>query len=468
MSKNNEFTNYRLGNIIDAWYFGSLGSKERISQYNSMMKAIKCNNCLARYFKLNEGISMNNNLKKEVLSNNSELFWATYDYNNLKIAMPEYGNDIRKIVDSYLLKNKNKIPKYEKNQLIIHYRLGDFIKDGIIDPNSLINVIKNIPITYSKIEILNGGIYHQLENLNKYKLISINILEELKKNLQTIYPNATIILSNENNPDIDFIKMVYAPILITGAGSFAITAACANITASYIRTPSLENTNFPNSKQIIPFPITKYWNLYMFKLVIEDMKSLTPSKRAIKKELFGNEFLNESQLTISSITNILEDECVYHNTDSVRIKDPNLLDKCSTKFTNTYKEGSNESNIINNHNSNKICLTSCLLHHTERIDVLKDMLNFIIYFFKKFNIEWSLYYGGLVGIYTRTDLLPWDTDLDIIVNYNDIDKLLDMSDKELTDPITKKTYIFDISFPTENKKDIIGRFVDKKHFYIQT
>ena len=46
--------------------------------------------------------------------------------------------------------------------------------------------------------------------------------------------------------DSDFYRMAYAPLLVTGAGSFAITAAAANSGARHVRTPGAANLNFPD------------------------------------------------------------------------------------------------------------------------------------------------------------------------------------------------------------------------------
>ncbi len=151
---------------------------------------------------------------------------------------------------------------------------------------------------------------------------------------------------------------------------------------------------------------------------------------------------------IKSITGVDSDECKGHYIDYMQISDK----RCSLKF-------SDSGSSVKRHNNNELCLGACILHYSERNKVLYKMLEFIKKIMDSLKIEWVLYYGGLVGLYTRDSLLPWDPDLDILVNLEDIKKLC------LKDPIytfEDSNYVFDIRMPSESNKDIIGRIVDKK------
>ena len=65
--------------------------------------------------------------------------------------------------------------------------------------------------------------------------------------------------------DRDFYRMVFAPLLVTAAGSFAITAAVASHAAE-IRTPAAQNLNFPHWGAEAPSRISDTWQTYEFSL----------------------------------------------------------------------------------------------------------------------------------------------------------------------------------------------------------
>jgi hypothetical protein len=153
---------------------------------------------------------------------------------------------------------------------------------------------------------------------------------------------------------------------------------------------------------------------------------------------------NKTEVDIQSITGIQRDKCTSHYENEIL---PGL--PCNTKLKLTHM-----ANNISRHNTGEICLGGCLMHHTRRTAILYNLLRFIIKFLGMHKVQWSLYYGGLVGLYTRKELLPWDPDLDIIINIDHIDKL--------PENYENGQYKFHISKDITPTTEIIGRFVDKK------
>lgn len=166
-----------------------------------------------------------------------------------------------------------------------------------------------------------------------------------------------------------------------------------------------------------------------------------------KKESFG-------KTRISDITGVINDICIDHYTDNGR-----FVESCNIKLE--LDNNNNSNNIIMKHNNKELCLHGCVLHYTERLNVYYKMLNYINNFMKKNNIEWCLYYGSLIGIKFFNDLLPWDPDLDIIVNYDDILMFLKSNGINGKYDFEDSEMYIDIKTPNDNI-DIIGRFADKK------
>ena len=74
----------------------------------------------------------------------SNAFWAVYDYDNIKLAMDDFRASLRAECDKYMSSRKNVLP-LPKYDVVIHYRVGDFLKNGgIICPQSVVRVIKSV------------------------------------------------------------------------------------------------------------------------------------------------------------------------------------------------------------------------------------------------------------------------------------------------------------------------------------
>ena len=72
---------------------------------------------------------------------------------------------------------------------------------------------------------------------------------------------------------------------------------------------------------------------------------------------------------------------------------------------------------------------SCCAKH------LTELLFYITDLFDKNNIEYFIYYGTLLGCLRHKGLIPWDTDVDLYINLNSMDKL-----KKLQNSIHQNTH----------------------------
>lgn len=260
-----EFESSRIGNIIDSWYFGSLGSDERIKEFLKMQKTCGIHS-FCSFLKLGEGISHIPNSIRTILVNESERFWAIYKYSNIKLCMPFIRHDLCERFETYIhtkrpyLLSKN---KFALNDLTIHYRLGDFVKFGmLIDIASLLGACKSFNVDFSKIFVLDGGKSH---NSSHEEMIFINSkYEELLSGIKNTFPLSTIQEVTGNDADEDLYMMSTSPYLVTAAGSFAICGAILN-RYGQIRTPALKNLMFPRHGTIPQSQIAKNWHTFETK-----------------------------------------------------------------------------------------------------------------------------------------------------------------------------------------------------------
>lgn len=122
------------------------------------------------------------------------------------------------------------------------------------------------------------------------------------------------------------------------------------------------------------------------------------------------------ELTISDYTGIQDDTCVFHTSTVKGQPTPSpIKERCQTiKFTDTTTNKTKQA-FIDKHNSSKRCLNTCMLHWKERQSALYRLLSNVQKVCHKLKIPWTLYYGGLLGWQRQKELLPWDSDIDIVV-----------------------------------------------------
>ena len=255
---------HRLGNLIDAWYFGSLGSKERVRHFNHMHP--NCSNqSFGKFLKIKKSLGNNYHQKDlDTLVGNSDKFWAVYDYDNIMLSLPFFQKALCYEMDKYE-KYKRKHEK-EDFDCVIHMRTGDFIRlNQVIDPQYLAKACAEICDPHDKIGIVDGGTKHGIQNnvdiISKSNMLKEKLINELEK------LGLSNITTFGSDPDTDFFNCAKAPKLVTAGGSFAICAAIANRNG-IIRTPACKNINFCRSHGTIePKYIHKKWKTYSYETI---------------------------------------------------------------------------------------------------------------------------------------------------------------------------------------------------------
>ena len=268
LSNNNEQLNdeiiisntNRLGNLLDAWYFGNMGSPERVKEFK-LIKNKNKNNGLSSLLKINKYETTRLEKNTEIkLVDESNKFWASYSYDNIKSCLPQARKDLNKKVRKFIDRTNLNI-NINKDTCVIHYRVGDFIKLGqLINIKSIVNACKLFNYKFKEIHILNGGKTYAVESSTE----SDKLLDELVNKFKDEFLNCIIKLL-DNKVDYDFIYLTKAPYLVTAGGSFAVWGAIGNINGK-ILTPSCKNLNFPEKGKLKPLKIDNNWNTYDYDL----------------------------------------------------------------------------------------------------------------------------------------------------------------------------------------------------------
>jgi len=93
----------------------------------------------------------------------------------------------------------------------------------------------------------------------------------LEAALKAALPRARILRRPPASVDADFYRMVHAPLLLTAAGSFAVSAAAAAF-GREVWTPAAQNLNFPHLGQRSPERLADNWRTYAYEM--EEMAGL--------------------------------------------------------------------------------------------------------------------------------------------------------------------------------------------------
>jgi len=143
-----------------------------------------------------------------------------------------------KAINLYLKEKNTQKPKYEDNEVVIHYRVGNVI-NGKTNPAypalKFKYFLQFIPKETKKITIIwkiNYGKVTEVETGDKQR--DRYVIESLKKYLEK---NLNISVEINNTYFCDFIYMVYAPILITTPSTFSFWPAVMSKNKCYV--PSL-------------------------------------------------------------------------------------------------------------------------------------------------------------------------------------------------------------------------------------
>lgn len=151
-----------------------------------------------------------------------------------------------------------------------------------------------------------------------------------------------------------------------------------------------------------------------------------------------------TKVNVSDVTGVEKDECTGHTILRHEIPE-HLTNKCSIQFKQSDEYNDYHNRKIQQHNQGKLCMTSCVLNWVDRSRVmyrfLKNISDILI------QVPWVLYYGGLLGYYRNKQLIPWDSDLDIVIPITT--KLHEYEDQNTKLILTGDTY------------PIIAKFYDK-------
>lgn len=128
-------------------------------------------------------------------------------------------------------------------------------------------------------------------------------------------------------------------------------------------------------------------------------------------------------MNIEDITGVFRDSCTGHTITNDEIPD-HLKHRCaSVKFNVGEEFNEYHQDKIREHNKGNICMSACLMNWKERTRLLYKLLMNVSDIMYKLKFNWVLYYGGLLGYHRENRLLPWDCDLDILMNINDLPRL---------------------------------------------
>ena len=213
---------YRIGNIIGYWYIDSHFGN---SPENLGILCAPHKNTFAEFLSKNKSSDLFENSEVNFITNN---FWWD-QMENYKKLYPKFNISLRKAIKSF--KGWEHIDPPDKDTCVVHLRTGDFIDHRITHVSDIINAMDALPRRPTKFEIMNGGKRHEHGlDIASSEVIkkSEKILEKLSSSIKSKYPESEVVILDSINADTDFYRMVKAPMLVTGLGSFATMAAAAN------------------------------------------------------------------------------------------------------------------------------------------------------------------------------------------------------------------------------------------------
>ena len=264
---------HRLGNLLDAWYCGSL---EGINKEFDEIQRTCDEGSLGASLQQNEGISTFTRAKIDNMIQNAKVTgWPLYNYSNVILLSPHIFSDFRGAVNKFLentpRKNLSKCP-YD---CVVHYRVGDFLSLGqCIDLESVVEQVESTG-PHDTVAVLTSGWNFDASRYDRYSKTSMasndvvvkskELLVRLCSLIKQKNSNTTVVLTG-SDVDMDFCMMAHAPTLITAGGSFAVCAAIVN--EGVVRTPNMLNTNFPANGKTELKVIRDGWELYNFNKTI--------------------------------------------------------------------------------------------------------------------------------------------------------------------------------------------------------
>lgn len=210
------------------------------------------NDYIKTYYKLT-----NNKIDIDKFTNGNKefLLWSHIIVGTWTSIIDIISCDTEKAIIKCLNSKQLEIPKYEENEIVIHFRTGNVLIGhanpdypilkfkyfyDIIKKESESKKITKVTIIW-KIPYNNKDTKFQNGDFNRDKYVIVSLKEYLQKTIENI--NVEI----ENNYFSDFIYMFYAPILIISPSSFGFWAGIASRNICYSPICSLLcNNQTPN------------------------------------------------------------------------------------------------------------------------------------------------------------------------------------------------------------------------------
>ena len=270
----------RLGNVIDSWYFASLGVGPRVASLVAMSCGLET--CFARYLssrmgRVSASASQAEAAKQEAQQHES---WGLYSYPTIRTLMPQIRHDLRAAMREYAEQHDPALARqqYEggASHLVVHYRLGDFVTNRwCVPPDDVAAAAAQLEPRV--VEVMDGGTHHldQVDGFsasphraNRSRLqqaarMGSDLSGALEAALRRAMPTARIVRHTPVSADADWYRIAHAPLLVTGAGSFATTAAIASHGA-HVRTPAAANLNFPDRGTRAAEQLAPNWRTYAY------------------------------------------------------------------------------------------------------------------------------------------------------------------------------------------------------------
>ena len=248
--------------LVRAGYFASLGVGFRISS----LIAMSCNAEISfgRYLatRLGQISATPEQAGLAIAELSKHESWGFYTYPTIRALMPQLRHDLRAAMRGYSEAFDPSLMRqtYEggSSHLVVHYRLGDFVTNRwCVPPRDIAAAAAEL--SPSVVEIMDGGVRHldQIDGwsqsphkANRSRIAFANRVNGelqllLEQALRAAVPSARFVRHMPVSIDADWYRVANAPMLITGAGSFAVTAAIAGL-GRQIRTPAADNLNFPD------------------------------------------------------------------------------------------------------------------------------------------------------------------------------------------------------------------------------
>lgn len=266
---------HRLGNLIDAWVCGSLGSKVRKQHFRDIKEKSSVNS-FGNYLQLDKAVRQHSGFRgnQELLDKiieEASVTWPVLFYRNIVLTVPAYHDHLRGQMEEYATKKRPELLQLlsgKQYDLIVHYRMGDFVRLGQLVPiGAVVNACKSLDEAnqIKKIGIMDGGTMHE-ETEEDDRIKTENLRKNLASEITQAFKNAEVTEVFGVDTDYDFFLCAGAPNLVTAGGSFAVCAAIACGFGSNVRTPACKNLNYPQQGQELGVrEVRKGWLTYLYE-----------------------------------------------------------------------------------------------------------------------------------------------------------------------------------------------------------